>query len=315
METQTISAGISNVNNTRNNSFTSEESSISAVDIVLTVFKATTMVAIMAGAVLGNLLVISSVIKFERLRVLTNYFIVSLAFADLLVAMLVMPFNFSITILGKWIFGSVMCDIFNSNDVLFSTASILHLCCISMDRYIAIMHPLEYESKMTSRRVTIMIVLTWVASILISYIPIHSQLYTTEENYNDLQENPEECSFNVNRIYAAISSSVSFWIPCTIMIFVYVKIFIEARRQETQIKSSAYFSNGHRRADGASLSAVDNLERKSERKRMKREHKAAKTLASDPSGQALYGNGSDVKDNVQLPLDYTWNEKESAAPL
>jgi hypothetical protein len=99
------------------------------------------------------------------------------------VAILVMPFNASVELGGKWVFGRVMCDFFNANDVLFSTASILHLCCISMDRYIAILHPLKYELKMTKNRVAVMLAVTWVASILISYIPVYSQLYTTKQHF------------------------------------------------------------------------------------------------------------------------------------
>jgi len=51
--------------------------------------------AVMVSAVLGNLLVIASVLRYYRLRRVANSFIVSMAFADLLVAVLVMPFNAS----------------------------------------------------------------------------------------------------------------------------------------------------------------------------------------------------------------------------
>jgi len=66
--------------------------------------------------------------------IITNYFVVSLAVADMLVALCAMTFNASVMISGKWMFGSVMCDMWNSFDVYFSTASIMHLCCISVDR-------------------------------------------------------------------------------------------------------------------------------------------------------------------------------------
>lgn len=68
--------------------------------------------------------------------IITNYFVVSLAVADMLVALCAMTFNASVEISGRWMFGSLMCDIWNSFDVYFSTASIMHLCCISVDRWV-----------------------------------------------------------------------------------------------------------------------------------------------------------------------------------
>lgn len=89
---------------------------------------------IIVGAVLGNALVIISVQRNRKLRVITNYFVVSLAMADMLVALCAMSFNALQNLHGKWIFGPFMCNVYNSLDVYFSTASILHLCCISVDR-------------------------------------------------------------------------------------------------------------------------------------------------------------------------------------
>nr|AAL23575.1 putative G-protein coupled receptor [Spisula solidissima] len=248
------------------------------VEYLLIAIKSTAMLLIMLGAIFGNILVVTAVMKFERLRsAITNYFIVSLAFADFLVSILVMPFNASIAISGKWMFGRTMCDVFNSNDVLFSTASILHLCCISMDRYIAIIHPFKYQSKMTHFRVYVMIAITWISSILISYIPIQSHWYTTSDTLKVMAERPDDCLFIVNKAYAVVSSSISFWIPCTIMVFVYLKIYMEARRQEKQIKQSGYHIKELSPSEQTNLTD-DQSENRNERKRMRREHKAAKTL-------------------------------------
>lgn len=90
--------------------------------------------SIIIGAVLGNALVIISVQRNRKLRVITNYFVVSLAMADMLVALCAMTFNASVELSGRWMFGPFMCNVYNSLDVYFSTASILHLCCISVDR-------------------------------------------------------------------------------------------------------------------------------------------------------------------------------------
>lgn len=88
---------------------------------------------------------------FRKLRVITNYFVVSLAFADILVALVVMPFNFSVQFYNEWVFTPIICDLWNSSDVYFTSTSILHLCCISVDRYYAIVKPLKYPIKMTKK--------------------------------------------------------------------------------------------------------------------------------------------------------------------
>lgn len=64
-----------------------------------------------------------------------------------------MSFNASVEFAGRWLFGNFVCDLWNSFDVYFSTTSILHLCCISVDRYYAIVQPLDYPLIMTFRKV------------------------------------------------------------------------------------------------------------------------------------------------------------------
>lgn len=80
-----------------------------------------------------------------------------------------------------------------------------------------------------------MILNTWISPALLSFIPIFAGWYTTNEHKQFISENPDICSFEVNRVYAVVSSSISFWIPCTIMIFTYYAIFREANRQEKQL--------------------------------------------------------------------------------
>ncbi|GAA38219.1 Octopamine receptor beta-2R [Clonorchis sinensis] len=201
------------------------------------IFKGLCFSLIIFAALFGNALVFIAVQRFERLRrVKTNIFLVSLAMADFLVALVVMPFSACMSLMhGRWIFGDWFCDVFNANDVLFSTASILHLCCISMERYIAIINPLSYDRKMTKSRVTLMITTTWILSILISYLPIMSGIYTTAEYLVQRGSQHEVCEFVVNPIYAVVSSSTSFTIPSIVMVAVYVRIYIEARKQERKI--------------------------------------------------------------------------------
>ncbi|CAH1155779.1 unnamed protein product [Phaedon cochleariae] len=198
--------------------------------------KIITMLMIIIAALFGNLLVIVSVMRHRKLRVITNYFVVSLALADMLVAIWAMCFNFSVEVTGgQWIFGYFMCDVWNSLDVYFSTASILHLCCISVDRYYAIVQPLDYPLIMTNVRLVFMLALVWCSPALLSFLPIFMEWYTTTEHLEFRRNNPDICSFSVNRTYSVISSSVSFWVPGMVMIFMYYRIYVEADRQERML--------------------------------------------------------------------------------
>lgn len=202
----------------------------------LIALKMTVMALIIIAALLGNLLVIVSVMRHRKLRVITNYFVVSLALADMLVAICAMCFNFSVEITGGiWLFGYFMCDVWSSLDVYFSTASILHLCCISVDRYYAIVQPLDYPLIMTNTRLALMLAVVWCSPALVSFLPILMEWYTTEENLVFRRKNPHLCLFSVNRTYAVISSSVSFWVPGMVMIFMYYRIYVEADRQERML--------------------------------------------------------------------------------
>lgn len=68
-----------------------------AIAMILTLIIVTTIV--------GNILVILSVFTYKPLRIVQNFFIVSLAVADLTVAILVLPLNVAYSIRGRWDFG------------------------------------------------------------------------------------------------------------------------------------------------------------------------------------------------------------------
>lgn len=199
---------------------------------LLITLKILLMLFIILSAIFGNLLVIVSVMRHRKLRVITNYFVVSLAFADMLVAFGAMGFNLSVEIFNRWLFGYFMCDVWNSLDVYFSSASILHLCCISVDRYYAIVQPLDYHLIMTKSRLLIMLCIVWLSPALVSFLPIFLGWYTTHQHQMFRSHNPNVCIFVVNRVYCVVSSCVSFWIPGVIMIYMYYQIYKEADRQE-----------------------------------------------------------------------------------
>ncbi|MBN3275450.1 DRD2A protein, partial [Polyodon spathula] len=94
--------------------------------------------------VFGNVLVCMAVSREKALQTTTNYLIVSLAVADLLVATLVMPWVVYLEVVGEWRFSLILCDVFVTLDVMMCTASILNLCAISIDR-LAVQPPQSYS--------------------------------------------------------------------------------------------------------------------------------------------------------------------------
>jgi len=120
----------------------------------------------------GNLLVISAVRISSKLRGPTNTIIVSLAIADLLLGVLVLPLSAMYEVTDRWLFGKHLCFIWLSVDVWTCTASILHLVAISMDRYIAVTHPVTYPNIMTSKRTKLLIASVWAISFIICFPPL-----------------------------------------------------------------------------------------------------------------------------------------------
>lgn len=195
-----------------------------SIGILLSVFSFITIV--------GNILVIVAVSRELCLRTVTNYFIVSLAVADLMVGGIVMPFSISHEMTNNfWLYGPAWCDLWHSFDVLASTASIMNLCVISLDRYWAINDPITYPVKMSNSKVSILITGVWVCSAGISFPAIAWWRSVTPQ---DLPSH--ECLFTEDTGYLIFSSFVSFYCPLIIMLFFYYKIYKAAVAQTRSIK-------------------------------------------------------------------------------
>ncbi|XP_052773401.1 probable G-protein coupled receptor No9 [Mya arenaria] len=123
------------------------------------------------AVVLGNSLVIAAVFTTRKLRTVTNIFIVSLACADLLIGFAVLPFSISLEV-DEWLWGQVWCSMWLAIDVWLCTASILSLCAISFDRYIAVTHPIKYPTIMSASRGRWLVASVWILSFVICLPPL-----------------------------------------------------------------------------------------------------------------------------------------------
>lgn len=110
-------------------------------------------------AVFGNGLVVASFIRHSRLRTITNYFVVSLAVADILVGVVSIPIWISMLLYSSG--GRTLQDVYYVLDLFAGTCSILHLVTISLERFFAVVHPIRHRN--TSAKVYfISLVVIWV---------------------------------------------------------------------------------------------------------------------------------------------------------
>ncbi|ALC47771.1 Takr99D [Drosophila busckii] len=114
----------------------------------------------------GNLIVVWIVLTTKRMRTVTNYFIVNLSIADAMVSSLNVTFNYYYMLDNDWLFGELYCKISQFIAMLSICASVFTLMAISIDRYVAIMKPLQ--PRMSKRRNLAIAAVIWLASTLLS---------------------------------------------------------------------------------------------------------------------------------------------------
>ncbi|XP_068164973.1 5-hydroxytryptamine (serotonin) receptor 2C, G protein-coupled-like 1 [Antennarius striatus] len=186
------------------------------------------ILVIIALTIGGNILVILAVSLEKKLQNATNFFLRSLAVADMLVGILVMPISL-INILYDyaWPLPNALCPIWIYLDVLFSTASIMHLCAISLDRYVAIRNPIEHSRFNSRTKAMMKIAAVWTISIGISMpIPVIG-LHNEDKVFVN-----GSCVLNEER-FMLIGSFVAFFIPLVIMVVTYCLTIQVLQRQAT----------------------------------------------------------------------------------
>ncbi|XP_063297251.1 trace amine-associated receptor 1-like [Pelobates fuscus] len=226
------------------------------------------MVSTIVTTIAGNLAVIISIAHFRQLHTPTNFLILSMAIVDFLLGCLVMPYSMIRSVENCWHFGELFCKIHSSTDVMLSTASIFHLSFISVDRYYAVCDPLKYNIRMNIFIVLLMITISWIVPAIYAFGMIFLELNIrgAETYYYHNVSCVGGCFLFFTEMSGGISTVVSFFIPAFVMICVYGKIYIIARRQARSIKDATNQLQFHMTLDGRKHFSRS------------RERKAAKTL-------------------------------------
>ncbi|XP_067289395.1 trace amine-associated receptor 13c-like [Pseudorasbora parva] len=187
-----------------------------------------------------NLLVVISISHFKKLHTPTNLIILSLAVADMLIGLIVIPIEAIKLIETCWYFGDTLCGVFINTLGLLLSASLSNLVLkgspvveTSVDRYVAVCHPLLYPQKITTTKTLMIIFLCWFCSSAYNTAIVinngyFDSFYPTDVCYG-------ECPYMMSFVWRASDMILSFVSPCTMIITLYLRIFCVAQRQVKNI--------------------------------------------------------------------------------
>ncbi|XP_077667596.1 5-hydroxytryptamine receptor 2A [Eretmochelys imbricata] len=185
-------------------------------------------VIVIVLTIAGNILVIMAVTLEKKLQNATNYFLMSLAIADMLLGFLVMPVSMLTILYGyTWPLPTKLCAVWIYLDVLFSTASIMHLCAISLDRYIAIRNPIHHSRFNSRTKAFTKIIAVWTISVGISMpVPVFGL-------QDDSKVFKKGSCLLADESFVLIGSFVAFFIPLTIMVVTYFLTIKSLQKEAT----------------------------------------------------------------------------------
>ncbi|KAM6953764.1 putative G-protein coupled receptor 101 [Aplochiton taeniatus] len=186
---------------------------------------------IVCVSLFGNVVVLLVFQRKPQLLHVANRFVLNLLLADILQTVLVMPFAIAATVPCVWPLDARLCQALVVLMHLFAFAGVNTIIVVSVDRYLAIIHPLSYPTRMTPHLCTNLIVCTWVLGLLQSTPPLYGW------GTIDFDQHHKVCSvvWSSSVSYSVLVSTFSFWLPVLIMLGCYWMVFRAARRQNALV--------------------------------------------------------------------------------
>lgn len=211
------------------------------------------LIVIMVIAVCGNIAVIIVMTTHKSLRKeASNVLIINLSITDLSSTVFVMLSALISLTMNRWPFGQLWCDYVCAINYCLFIVSALTLCCISVDRYQFILHPLTYNSRVTRKRLLFVILYTWLQGAAFGMTP--SLLKWVHYDY---WEAICAIQWHLNRppslIYVIVAFLACFLGPGIVLVYCYVTIVKTAKKYQARIKTTSYSVSDVRLEKGTSM--------------------------------------------------------------
>ncbi|KAM3717752.1 Muscarinic acetylcholine receptor [Dirofilaria immitis] len=179
----------------------------------------------------GNLMVMISFKIDKQLQTISNYFLFSLAVADIAIGLVSIPvMTYYMAADTIWGLGYAMCQFWLCLDYMMCNASVLNLLLISFDRYFSVTRPLTYRPRRTAKKAFMMIASTYIASAMLWPPWIISWPYI-EGHFT--QSDRCVVQFIETNQFASVGTTIAaFWLPLVIMIILYSRVYYETKKQQ-----------------------------------------------------------------------------------
>ncbi|KAK3591015.1 hypothetical protein CHS0354_013076, partial [Potamilus streckersoni] len=185
--------------------------------------------------IVGNVCTCIVIAKNKYMHTATNYYLFNLAVADLLLLIIGLPAEtYVIWQEYPWVFGEAFCIIRTLLAEMSTFASILTITAFTIERYVAICHPMKAQTMSSLKRVFRIIIGVWILAAMFS-IPQTVQfrvIYAHDKNKKIIPESATctiKESSHMERTFE-ISFFLFFIVPMTFISVLYTLIAVAIRR-------------------------------------------------------------------------------------
>lgn len=203
------------------------------------------LIVLCIAIIFVNTLVLVLYNNRRQLRTKTNTLLVSLATSDLLMGLCGVPLF-------------IVCNAFLSGSICITQAvvfrfiavsTMFHILAITGERYFCVLHPMQYITIVTGKRILRVIACIWAISLFVALIQLSWVLPFGYFSANEIK-------FTASLAYNCVGLAVCFAIPFLGMVVFYTRMFITIHRQVQKIRrqsvnldvatSSSNFRSSHR---------------------------------------------------------------------